>query len=162
MDKGVRGDDLEVLEAAAQKALDATRDLVGNLRTSDTTTDPMEEARRYAETTLKDVGCKLEWVDRTAWRPAPGVSREVAQVIRESVTNVVRHASAQHVRVTVTAANRRMLITVRDDGVGITSPNNAGSGLLANAERMARIGGTFEVRRMARGGTVVFGQVGLR
>jgi signal transduction histidine kinase len=162
MDKGVRGDDLEVLEAAAQKALDATRELVGNLRTPDTTTDPLEEARRYAETTLRDVGCKLTWEDRTARRAGPGVSREVAQVIKESITNIVRHAGAQHVRVTLTAANRRMLITVRDDGVGVTSANETGNGLLANAERMAKIGGTFEIRKMPQGGTVVVGQVDLR
>jgi signal transduction histidine kinase len=162
MQKGVGDDDLEVLEAAAQHALDETRTLVGKLRSPNLNMDPLDETRRYAEATLRDVGCKLEWIDRTTRRLAPGVSRELALVIKESITNIVRHAGAQHARVSLTVANGRMVITVWDDGVGLPAANKTGSGLLASAERMARIGGTFEIRSLAPSGTVVVGQLDLR
>ena len=52
-------------------------------------------------------------------------------------------------------------VTIRDDGIGFTphdvrpTRDGRGLGLVGNAERMARLGGVFDVRRAKKGGTLV-------
>jgi len=69
-------------------------------------------------------------------------------VLREAVTNVVRHAHAAHCIVTL-GPN---WIEVRDDGRGGTV--GAGNGLTGLRERVAADGGTVVVRGTNRGWTV--------
>ncbi len=59
-------------------------------------------------------------------------------VVRESITNVVRHSRAAHC--TVTLAER--WIEIVDDGRGGTA--GAGNGLTGLRERLAAVGGTVE------------------
>ena len=85
--------------------------------------------------------------------PLPELPREVeataALLLREAVTNVVRHARAHEVQVAVEAGPRGYLLEIRDDGVGGQAPE--GSGLTGMRERVRAIGGTLE--RDGRGGT---------
>lgn len=85
--------------------------------------------------------------------PLPELPREVeataAMLLREAVTNVVRHARAREVRVAVEAGPRGYVLEIRDDGVGGQAPE--GSGLTGMRERVRAIGGTLE--RDGRGGT---------
>lgn len=70
----------------------------------------------------------------------PGDLRELfGWVVREGVTNVVRHSRAQHVRVALDGR----AIEVIDDGRG--SDSAPGSGLLGLRERVAAAGGRLEV-----------------
>jgi signal transduction histidine kinase len=64
---------------------------------------------------------------------------ELIAVVRELVTNVVRHARATRVTVTVSAGNKVRVI-VTDDGIGLPSVT-ARSGLANLAERARRRGG---------------------
>ena len=61
-------------------------------------------------------------------------------VVREGVTNAVRHSRAQRVRVTMSSRS----IEVEDDGVGPGSDGRAGSGLTGLVERVAEMGGRVE------------------
>lgn len=71
-------------------------------------------------------------------------------VVREAVTNVVRHAGAA--RCTITADAQRLAVT--DDGRGLTAGAN-GSGLRGLSERLQTAGGRLEVTSSATGTTVV-------
>ena len=85
--------------------------------------------------------------------PLPELPCEVeataAMLLREAVTNVVRHARAREVQVAVEAGPRGYVLEIRDDGVGGQAPE--GSGLTGMRERVRAIGGTLE--RDGRGGT---------
>ena len=71
----------------------------------------------------------------------PGQLRELfGWVVREGVTNAVRHSRAQRVRVTVSSHS----IEVEDDGVGPGSEGLSGSGLSGLVERVAEMGGRVE------------------
>lgn len=65
-----------------------------------------------------------------------------AYVLREGVTNVVRHSGASHVTVTLEPDR----ITVRDDGPG-TGPLVEGTGLRGLRERLAAAGASLEAGR---------------
>ena len=75
----------------------------------------------------------------------------LAWVLRESVTNVVRHSGAKRCEVELSRAG----LVVRDDGRGRAGAP-PGNGLRGVAERVRNVGGTLEVRDGADGrGTVL-------
>jgi signal transduction histidine kinase len=75
-------------------------------------------------------------------------------VVAEALTNVARYASATHATVTVRATDAALLVDVRDDGIG-GADASGGSGLRGLQDRVAAVGGTFEVESPHGGGTLV-------
>ncbi|MDP9118382.1 MAG: histidine kinase, partial [Actinomycetota bacterium] len=75
----------------------------------------------------------------------PAFSEVFGWVLREGVTNLVRHSRAGQCEVTIGAR----WIEINDDGVGGTC--GAGNGLTGLNERMAAIGGTAVARPTERG-----------
>jgi two-component system, NarL family, sensor histidine kinase DesK len=71
-------------------------------------------------------------------------------VVREAVTNVVRHSRAEHCTITV----GRRWIEIADDGRGASAGAGPGSGLSGLRERLAAAGGTISAQGSARGFTV--------
>jgi len=78
-------------------------------------------------------------------------------VLRESLSNVIRHAAATAVEVTVTAEGTELILVVADNGVGVVpdAPPVGGFGLRNMAARAATLGGTCVVRPNDPRGTVV-------
>ncbi|WP_028927865.1 GAF domain-containing protein [Pseudonocardia acaciae] len=73
-------------------------------------------------------------------------------VIREAVSNAVRHSHAEELTVTVSVDDDGLAIEVSDDGVGV--PDTAvRSGLRNLAQRAKQSGGSCTVARPADGGT---------
>ncbi|MBC9006365.1 GAF domain-containing protein [Micromonospora aurantiaca] len=79
---------------------------------------------------------------------------ELTAVLREALSNAVRHAQADRVSVRVRVDSGRVEITVTDDGVGC-DPEAARSGLVNLRERAERLGGEFSLRRAEPRGTEV-------
>lgn len=75
-------------------------------------------------------------------------STAIFRVVQESLTNIARHAQAQHVWVNLTFDPSRVKVTIQDDGVGF-APSDLqephGFGLLGMQERLLAIGGQFEI-----------------
>lgn len=81
------------------------------------------------------------------------VGDELLAVLRETLTNVARHAAARRTEVRVRVGGE-IEVSVRDDGVGIPEHTARRSGLGNLAERAAALGGTFEVTAADGGGTL--------
>ena len=85
-------------------------------------------------------------------------STTLYRIVQEALTNVMRHAKATSVEVTVTATPDRLVLEVTDDGVGI-SPEQLQKprsiGILGMRERAAASGGQVEIVRNPGGGTRV-------
>ena len=75
---------------------------------------------------------------------ADDVGEDVLAVVRESLSNVARHARAGSAEVDVAATADRLTVDVRDDGVGLGSTERR-SGLDNLRRRADRRGGTFAV-----------------
>jgi len=70
------------------------------------------------------------------------------RVIQESLTNVVRHASASSVQIRLGVKNRRVQLEIQDDGKGFapaSMPAGAGIGLVGMRERLSQCGGELRI-----------------
>lgn len=85
----------------------------------------------------------------------PALVSDVVHAVRESLSNVARHARASRVKVTVAVGPTTLRFTVRDDGVGIPPVGRRGNGLVNLRARAERHGGSCTFRDAAGGGTVV-------
>jgi PAS domain S-box-containing protein len=74
-------------------------------------------------------------------------------IVAEALTNVAKHARADRAEVTAGVGNGALRIRVRDDGVGGARPD--GSGLVGLADRIAALGGRFQIESPAGEGTLV-------
>ena len=102
---------------------------------------------------LRSTGLRIE----LATQPVPpSLEDTVYRIVQESLTNVVRHSDATHVRITVEVEDAALSIRVVDDGHGIAQRGAAedlivsGFGLTGMAERVHALGGSF--RASANGG----------
>jgi signal transduction histidine kinase len=73
--------------------------------------------------------------------------------VSEALSNITRHANAQHVQVTVQQREGVLVVTVTDDGVG-GADLEAGTGLLGMRDRIRTLGGELRLRS-DEGGTQV-------
>jgi len=85
---------------------------------------------------------------------AGGIADDVVAATREALTNVARHASAQHVEISVDLTDSDLILSVLDDGVGMNGARRR-SGLANLAERAEMHGGSCDVERAPGGGTHV-------
>jgi signal transduction histidine kinase len=89
----------------------------------------------------------------TAERLDPSVEATAWFVVGEALTNVAKHAAADRVCIRL-RWDAGLAIEIVDDGVGING-HRRGNGLTNMGDRVAAIGGNFDVAAGPTGGTVV-------
>lgn len=95
----------------------------------------------------------------------PNVSLAAYRLIQEAVTNVVRHAEASGIRVSLEVSGDKLLIAVEDDGRGIRDEearHPQSWGLVGMRERLLGLGGILEIRGVPGEGTTVRMMIPLR
>jgi signal transduction histidine kinase len=104
-------------------------------------------ARRSAVPVELDLRAKLRLPERV----------EVAAyyVVSEALTNAAKYARASVVHVAVEARDRRLRVSVADDGQGGADPAG-GSGLLGLKDRAEAIGGTMSLQSPPGAGTSLY------
>jgi signal transduction histidine kinase len=87
-------------------------------------------------------------------RPLPTViDVAAARIVQESLTNVVRHSTAENAEVTVTYGTDELAVAVDNDGRPLNAgPSSGGSGITGMRERARALGGDLSVRRHPGGG----------
>ncbi|WP_210649551.1 sensor histidine kinase [Nocardioides sp. SYSU D00065] len=132
-------EELESIQATARQALTEVRATVGGLRAGN-----LEAELLAAPRVLADAGVATTVVGTVA-DTDPRHRALLAWVLRESVTNVVRHAAAD--RVVIELGPRGIAVT--DDGTGCSGAE--GNGLRGMRERVSGAGGTLTVARTTPG-----------
>lgn len=86
----------------------------------------------------------------------PLVRQNIYLIFKESITNVVKHAQAQHVTIEISQNSEEFSMIISDDGVGFdSSVQNQGHGLRSMQRRAFSIDGTIEFANSA-GSQIIF------
>ena len=86
---------------------------------------------------------------------APELETTIYRLIQEALTNAVKHAGAETVRVLVQASELEVIVEVQDDGRGFdTTVRSDGFGLAGIRERVYLAGGRLELQS-GEGGTLI-------
>ncbi|MCW1887653.1 histidine kinase [Luteolibacter flavescens] len=86
------------------------------------------------------------------------IRHPLLMAVKEALQNVVKHAGASRVALSMATTAREIRLTVSDDGKGIAAGDGqpaSGDGLGNMAGRLAEIGGSCEIGRSSSGGTLV-------
>jgi len=94
----------------------------------------------------------------------PNIAICLYRVAQEALRNVVRHANARNVEVTLHAKGDGVALTVADDGAGFGDAGErarSSLGLVSMRERVRLVGGTLDIRSRPERGTSVVAWVPL-
>jgi signal transduction histidine kinase len=94
-------------------------------------------------------------------RYPPSLEAAAWYLIAEALTNVVKHANAEHVVIAVTEHGGRLAVEVRDDGCGFDPAGPRGLGLASLADRMDIVGGKLRVCSSPGAGACVRAEIPL-
>ena len=87
------------------------------------------------------------------------------RVAQEAAANALRHSSPTAVRVNISVANNAVVLQVEDDGNGFdpiaVEQSGAAMGLFTMRERIALLGGTFDIQSTPTKGTIVCARIPL-
>lgn len=100
-------------------------------------------------------------------RPGAYMENNLFRIVQEALTNIRKHSQARKVQIKIDVNGNRLVMKIRDDGVGF-DPNNLhkppghqGLGLMNMAERTDSLNGLFSVRSKIGKGTNVTVEVPL-
>jgi signal transduction histidine kinase len=89
----------------------------------------------------------------------PEAAITVFRIVQEALTNVIKHARATRVSVTLALQDEVLLLTITDNGQGIqptrSKSNGNGFGLLGMTERATALGGELTIQPAKRRGTQI-------
>jgi signal transduction histidine kinase len=156
-----RAKDAEALDKALQQAIDQVTGEVQNLRALITDLRPAaldEIGLRPALEALLDQRREQMGLDITSRidlrfeagdepdRLALDIETAIYRLVQEALTNAAKHAQARRVAVTVIEDERRVTVTVEDDGIGFDPDGDtAGFGITGMRERISLAKGEMSI-----------------
>ena len=149
------------LDAIEQQAAEASEALRGSLQVLSAPPEEValgvalrEHCRAFRERT--GVPARVIVLNDLPTLPRGGVTA-LADLTREALHNVEKHARAQSVVVSLFSQRDGVALTIADDGVGFDGQpgGSDGLGLAAMKERMARVGGTVTTGSNEDGGVTI-------
>ena len=83
------------------------------------------------------------------------LERALLRICQEAVSNVIRHAEARRVKVSLRVDAERVHLRVADDGRGIAADAPRGLGIASMERRLTELGGSLRIRARRPRGTVL-------
>jgi signal transduction histidine kinase len=159
----VKGDqvrkEVERLSRVVARASNDVRSMITGLRSSVSAEGLTGSLRSYLSDLRGLGGPEIVFDTRGEVRLRPDIEAEIFRIAQEAVSNAMRHAGAEQVKVSLLAAATQVSLTVEDDGAGIprrrARKEVGGVGLGAMRERADLIGGRLAIGDRPGGGTRV-------
>jgi signal transduction histidine kinase len=151
---------LDAIETLGRDALGEMRRLLGILRESDEemTLGPQPSLRHLDALVqqVSDAGLSVELsIEGEPANVTPGLDLAAYRIVQEALTNTLRHAGPATARVVVRYRPDHLDLEIADTGVGTSSSNGRGQGLIGMRERASLYGGAIEVGNDEGGGFAV-------
>jgi signal transduction histidine kinase len=147
---------VEKLQELTQDAIQELRSLIFQLRPPAVESDGLAAALEKHVQVLQRVHRRdIDLRTRGEPRLRPAVDDEVFRIAQEALHNAIKHAAAARLEVD----DERLVLTVRDDGVGFdpgaTAHRSRRLGLTSMEERAASLGGTLGIDSTPGEGTTI-------
>ena len=129
----------------ARSALQDLRDVVSTTQQDNLSLAALcADWRAECEQRLAEAKITLDWVQpefRDELQLTQPQAINLGRILRESVSNLIKHANARHAQVRIDAQGQLLKLSVRDEGIGRQEAAVAGSGrglrnMVARAERI--------------------------
>ncbi|HKD33143.1 MAG TPA: GAF domain-containing sensor histidine kinase [Gaiellaceae bacterium] len=109
----------------------------------------------------QQTGIRVDFGAALGERRVPGeVETALYRIVQESLTNVVKHARARRVSISLTRMEGSVKAVIEDDGQGFDpAAPDGGHGLIGMRERLALLGGRLQVESSPDAGTTIAAEV---
>lgn len=149
-----------IIDVAERTSREARR-TVSEMRSRGETSDFVAAIEQYARGAIAGGALALTITISGIPRPVSAATHDAGVgIVREALTNVLKHAEARSVRLAIAFQARRVRVSVRDDGRGFDlphdgTPNDGHFGLVGMRERAVQAGGRLVVRSAPGQGALV-------
>ena len=151
--------EVEELAGQAQASIQDIRRLIHDLRpVALDELGLLPALREHLARCEREQGLAAEFAADEGERFPAALETALFRIVQEAVNNVLQHAQAQHVSVTLTREADRVRLCVADDGRGFDAQlprSGRHIGLWSMRERVEQLGGQFEVHSAPGQGTTV-------
>ena len=155
-------DDVEAASRLAlgiERALEQIRKLSKGLVPVEVDAEGLRAALTdLSETTTRDAGVRCDFDCYKSIRVENNeMATHLFRIAQEAVTNALKHAAPQRVRISLKTTTDRIFLGVEDDGIGFAPADwqVPGMGLKIMRYRAALIGATLSIARGKQGGTLL-------
>jgi signal transduction histidine kinase len=163
-DTGTAADHLREIQSTTHEALREMRLLIFELRPPVLKRDGLAAALQNRLDAVEGrFGLSVAFVGNGNGRLSPELEEGLYRVAQEALNNVLKHARASQVTVSLHQNQDSIHLEIADDGVGFdlaTARDRGGFGLRCMEERTAELGGKLQVKSSPGEGTKVQVEIG--
>jgi ligand-binding sensor domain-containing protein/signal transduction histidine kinase len=158
---------VENIAKTTREVIQAMDEIVWTINPKNDTLDNLANyIFQYAQEYFQNTGvrCRMDLPAQLPHHPLSTEERHnLFMAVKEALNNVLKHAGATEVRISLAIENGDLRIVVTDNGCGfvMNGSHNGGNGLENMRERLARIGGRLNMESEQNAGTKVQMEVAL-
>lgn len=142
-----------------RETLTDLRDIINNASQTERSFDEtLADLRVESAERLSSHGVELSWTTTAAETPnlGPAPIHAIRSVIREAVSNVIKHADAGHMSIAIEYQYPTITLVLTDDGRGFSPlAANTGNGLANMKARLAGMNGTIDISQHQPGTQII-------
>jgi PAS domain S-box-containing protein len=143
----------------ANKAIAQTRELAKMLYPVDIETGGLVSAlQKLASNTEKMLGVRCRFkCDKSVSVKNLVEAKQIYRIVQEAITNAIKHGKAKNINIKIRLTKSGTVLSVKNDGLDFPKllPKRKGLGLKIMKYRTDLIGGSLDIRKVDKGGTVV-------
>ncbi|SHG97911.1 Histidine kinase-, DNA gyrase B-, and HSP90-like ATPase [Flavobacterium fluvii] len=139
----------ESVKETAKKMIENMRDLIWSLNSDNNTiANLVARMREYTTDYLEDfsIDLKYSFPDEL---PQTNITKEahheLFMVVKETLNNIAKHSKATAVFFAIEISSQNLVLSIKDNGIGLDEKNKKGNGLRNMKSRLEAIGGTFDL-----------------
>ncbi|MFT4806712.1 MAG: two-component system sensor histidine kinase DesK [Paraglaciecola sp.] len=137
--------EIKQLENISRDALSQVREVVSGYRTSDLLSE-LANAKNVFNSVDIDFYYQFENIDEQQIELDSTNNKELAIVLRELVTNIIKHAKATQVTAIIQHQDGKIVLAMQDDGQGFENSQHKGFGIKGIEERIQKLKGFVAIK----------------